>query len=88
VTLPVTLAYENLLAAEQGIMKSRGNVPYALDGGLSVNMGMPLLGNVRVPLQYKGTLALKEILNNAQAVMQNPAAQTLAKELIGNYFGR
>jgi len=88
VALPVTLTYENLLAAEQAIVKSGGNVPYALDGGLSLNSGMPMIGNLRVPLQYNGTLPLKEILNNPQAVMQNPAAQKLARELIGGLFSR
>src|SRR4029079_19741492 len=44
VTLPVTLTYENLLAAEQAIVKSGGNVPYTLDAGLSLNSGMPLIG--------------------------------------------
>jgi LEA14-like dessication related protein len=88
IVLPVTMTYENLLAAEQGIIKSGGNVPYVLDGGLSLNTGTPLLGNIRVPLQYNGTLPLKEILNDPQAVMQNPAAQKLAKELLGSFFSR
>ena len=88
IVLPVTMTYENLLAAEQGIVKSGGNVPYVLDGGLSLNTGTPMLGDIRVPLQYNGTLPLKEILNNPQAVMQNPAAQKLAKELLGSFFSR
>ena len=54
VKLPVTLTYENLLAAKQGIVKSGGNVPYALDGGLTFNTGVPLLGDKRVPLRYAG----------------------------------
>lgn len=88
VTLPVTLTYENLLAAEKAIMKSGGNVPYSLDGGLSLNSGVPMLGNLRVPLEYQGTLPLGEILNNPRAIMQSPAAQKLAKQLIGGLFGR
>ena len=88
ITLPVTLTYENLLAAEQAIVKGGGDVPYSLDGGLSVETGMPMLGKVRVPLQYSGTLKLKEILNNPQAIMQNPAAQKLARQLIGGLFSR
>jgi LEA14-like dessication related protein len=88
VTLPVTLTYENLLAAEQGIVKSGGNVPYSLDAGLSFNTGSPFLGNVRVPLQYSGTLPLKDILNNPQALMQNQAAQKLAKQLLNGIFSR
>ncbi len=86
VTLPVSMTYENLLAAEQSIVKSGGNVPYSLDGGLSFNTGSPLLGTVRVPLQYSGTLPLKEILSNPQAIMHNPAAQKLARQLIGGFF--
>jgi LEA14-like dessication related protein len=88
VKLPVTLTYENLLAAEQAIIKGGGDVPYSLDGGLAVETGMPMLGKLRVPLQYSGTLKLKEILNNPQAIMQNPAAQKLAKQLIGGLFSR
>jgi LEA14-like dessication related protein len=86
VTLPVTLTYENLLAAEQGIVKSGGNVPYSLDAGLSVNTGNALLGSMRVPLQYSGTLPLKDILNNPQVMLQNPSAMKLAKQLIGGLF--
>ena len=86
VTLPVTLTFENLLAAEQGIVKSGGNVPYSLNGGLSFDTGSPLLGTLRVPVQYNGNLPLKEILNNPQALLQNPAAQKLAKQLIGGLF--
>ena len=87
ITLPVTLTYDSLLAAEQAIVKSGGNVPYALDGGLSVATGNPLIGDLRVPLQYNGVLALKDIVNNPQAIMQNSSAQRLARELIGHFFG-
>ena len=86
VTLPVSVTYENLLAAEQGIVKSGGNVPYALDAGLSIDTGAPLLGKLRVPLQYNGTLPLRDIVNNPQAIAQNPAARKLAAELIGGLF--
>ncbi len=86
VTLPVTLTYENLLAAEQGIVKSGGNVPYSLDAGLSFNTANPIFGSLRVPLQYTGTLPLRDILKNPQALMQNPAAKELAKQLIGSFF--
>jgi LEA14-like dessication related protein len=89
VTLPVTLSYERLLAAEQGIVKSGGNVPYALDGGLSFNSGVPLLGDVHVALpQFSGTLPLRDVLSNPQAILQDPAAQKLAKELLGHMLSR
>jgi hypothetical protein len=41
-----------------------------------------------VPLQYNGTLALRDIVNNPKALLTNPAAQKLAKQLIGGIFGR
>jgi hypothetical protein len=88
VSLPVMLTYENLLAAEQAVVKTGGDVPYALEGGLSFDAGNSLFGTVRVPLRYGGTLKLREILNDPTAVMQNPAAQKLAKDLLGGMFGR
>jgi LEA14-like dessication related protein len=87
ITLPVTMTYENLLAAEKGIVASGGNVPYTLDAGLSFDTGTPLIGTLRVPLQYSGTLPLKSIVNNPQALLQNPAAQKLAREILGGVFG-
>jgi hypothetical protein len=86
VTLPVTLTYENLLTAEQAIAKTGGNVPYTLDGGLSFATKNPITGDLRVPVQYSGTLALKEILNNPQAVMQSPAAQKLVRDLATSFL--
>jgi len=88
VSLPVRLTYENLLAAEQGIVKSGGDVPYSLDGGLSFESGVPIIGRLRAGLQNSGTLPLKEVLRNPQAILQNPAAQKLAKELLGRLFER
>ena len=84
----MTVTYENLLAAEQAIVKSGGNVPFALDAGLSLDSGSPLAGKLRVPLEYSGTLPLRDILNNPQALLHNPAAQKLAKELMGSLFNR
>ncbi len=88
VTLPITLTYQNLLAAEQVVVSSGGNVPYTLDAGLSFGTKNPLLGDVRVPIQTSGTLALKQILSNPQAVLESAAAQKLAQDVMGNFFGR
>ena len=88
VAVPVTLTYENLLAAKNAIVKSGGNIEYALDGGLSVDTGNSLFGSLRVPLQYSGTLPLKDILNNPSILLQSPAAQKIAKEILGSIFSR
>ncbi len=87
VTVPVTLTYEQLLAAEQAIVAGGGTVPYALDGGLSFGT-KGLFGDVRVPVSYQGTLDVKQIVNHPQAVMQSPAARKLAQDLLGGMFGR
>ncbi|MDB5333045.1 MAG: hypothetical protein JWP03_4196 [Phycisphaerales bacterium] len=58
-----------------------------LYAGLSVDSGVSLVGELRVPLQYNGTLPLRDIVNNPQALIRNPAAQRLARRLIGGLFG-
>ena len=88
VTLPVTLTFEQLLTAEQAIAQGGGNVPYALDGGLSFGTGSALFGNLRVPVSYSGTLPLKDVVSDPQAMAQNPAARKLAGDLVGKLFGR
>ena len=87
VAVPVTVTFDQLLRAEQAIVKSGGNVPYALDGGLSFGT-KSLLGDVRVPLQTTGTLAVRDVVSNPQAIAQSPAARKLAQELVGSLFGR
>ena len=87
VTVPVAVTFEGLLAAEQAIVGSGGNVPYALDGGLSFGTKNPLLGDLRVPLKSTGTLPLRDVVNNPQAIAQNPAARKLAQDLLGHLFG-
>lgn len=89
VVLPVTLTYENLLAAQDAIRKGGGDVPYTLDGGLSVGGGNALLGqSVRVPLQFTGTLPLKQVLNDPRLLLQSAAARKLAEQALGGFLGR
>lgn len=63
VVLPVTLNFASVLEASQRLRGAPGDVPYNLEGGLSFDTGVPLMGQLRVPLQYGGTLHLREILN-------------------------
>jgi hypothetical protein len=65
-----------------------GDVPLSPDGGLSFDSGVPVIGKVRTGLQYSGTLPLKDVLRNPRALLQNPAAQKLAKELLGRLLER
>jgi LEA14-like dessication related protein len=88
VILPVTVGFDNLLKAEQAIRDSGGNVPFDLSGGLSFETNSPLAPSVRVPLNYSGTLPLKRILSDPEALLQNPAAKRLAAAVLGHFFGK
>src|SRR5207237_9063062 len=88
VTVPVTVSFEKLLSAEQAVRDSGGNVPYDLSGGLSFDTGSPLAGKVRVPLHHAGTIPLKQILSDPQALLESPAAKRLAALVLGHFFGR
>jgi LEA14-like dessication related protein len=88
VTLPVTVGFENLLKAEQAIRDSGGNVPYDLAGGLSFDTGSPLAPSLRVPVHQSGTLPLKRILSDPEALLQSPAAKRLAAAVLGHFFGK
>ena len=88
VTVPVTVGFDDLLSAEQAIRAGGGDVPYDLRGGLSFDTGNPLVGSLRVPLHYGGTLPLKRILSDPQALLQSDAARKLAREVLGGLLGR
>ena len=88
ITVPVSVAFENLLSAQQAIRASGGDVPYDLQGGLSFESGNPLLGSVRIPLRYSGTLPLKRVLSDPEALLRSDAARKLAAEIFGRFLGR
>ena len=86
--LPVTVTFENLLVAEKAIQTGGGNIPYDLSGGLSFDTGTPLLGQLRVPLSYSGTLALRDILKDPKALFGSDAAKKLAGMVLGRFLGK
>jgi LEA14-like dessication related protein len=93
VKLPVTLTYENLLSAEQAIVSGGGKIPYAFNGSMKFDAGkdnplMQALGGVSVPLKYEGTLDVKSLLQNPQALMNSPAAKKLAAQLLTSFLNR
>ena len=85
-TLPVTVTFENLLLAEQAIRDSGGDVPYDLRAGLSFDTGNPLTGTLRVPLRHSGTIPLRRVLSDPQALLRSDAARRLAAEVLGRVF--
>ncbi len=88
-TLPVTVTFENLLAAEKALAKGGAEIPYSFDGGLEVGGGQMLLGqSKRIPLKYSGTLNLRDILKDPQVLMQSEAAKKLAQRVLGGFLSR
>ena len=92
VKLPVTLTYENLLSAEKAIVSGGGKIPYSFNGSMKFDAGkdanplMQALGGASVPLKYEGTLDVKSLLQNPQALVQSPAAKKLAQSLLTSIF--
>jgi hypothetical protein len=89
-TLPVTLAFEDLLRAEESLRRSGGDVPYALDATLTFG-GSPrpepwLRQKVSLPIGHSGTLRLRELLRDP-AALTSPAARQLAQRILGTLFG-
>ena len=92
VRLPVTVSFDSLLKAEKAIRASGGDIPYEFEGALDFSQGglggMLPGGATRVPLRYSGTLPLKRILSDPEALLNSPAAQRLAGKVLGQIFGR
>ena len=88
VKLPVTVTFENLLAAEKAIVSGGGNLPYALTGSLGFDAGSGLSSviPVSVPLKYEGSLNVNKLLQEPQLLMNSPAAKKLASQLVTGYF--
>ena len=87
VTLPVRIDFKQMLAAEQAIVRSGGNIPYAFDGGLEFSPAKQFLSKpIRVPVRFSGTLPLRNALQKAltdPAFLANPDA----RRLLGSLFG-
>ncbi len=88
VALPVAVTFENLLKAEKIIASSGANIPYALSGGLTFDSGLPVIGQMRVPLSHEGTLALRDILQHPNALLGGEAAKKLGKMVLGGWLGK
>ena len=80
--LPVAVSFENLLNAGQAIRASGGDMPYDLSGGLTFNSGVPVLGPLRVPLDFHGTLPLAQFLKDPKILLQSDTARKLAALLL------
>lgn len=86
-TVPVRLTYANLIDAGSAISRGGWNIPYKLAGGVGVDTGMPLLGQMRVPLEYSGELPLKKLLSDPVTLLRSPEARKLAELLAQRALG-
>lgn len=86
VTLPIQLKWAELIKAKDAIISSGGDIPYSVDGKLGIGGGIPLIGEHSIPLNYSGTLPLREALRNPATLMKNPLARELATELLKGRF--
>ncbi|MEM8784040.1 MAG: LEA type 2 family protein [Planctomycetota bacterium] len=88
VRLPVRMTYQQMLDVGRALLDSGGQVPYRFEAQLAARGGgagdalSGLLGNVRVPLSYEGTLDLPALLRNP-AALRSPVARRLAREALG-----
>jgi len=88
VTLPIVFNFKDLLQAKEAIYKSEGNLNYDLKGALEFDDGSPLaMLTAKVPLEYAGSVDLKELLKDPQILLKSEAARELAKKLMGSLFG-
>jgi LEA14-like dessication related protein len=86
--LPVAVTFENLVRAEKAIQGTGGNVAYDLSGGLAFDTGTPLLGQLRVPLRYSGTLAVADLLKDPRVFLGSEAGKRLAAIVLGRTSGQ
>ncbi len=85
-TIPVTLSFENILAAEKAISGSGGDVPYSFAGTLDFTPSgaAGLIGPIHVPLKFDGTLPLGKVVKDPSLLLKSPAAKKLAEKLFGS----
>jgi LEA14-like dessication related protein len=90
VRVPVRLRFDQLLRAERAITASTragGDIPYRFEGALEFSAGrLPLSGPVRVPLEFSGTLPLRQVLQQVVSdprFLTSPDALRLARTVLG-----
>ncbi len=86
-TIPVNVTFEQLLAAEEAIRASGGDVPYRLGGSLGFKTGSAIPIPINVPFEYEGELPLRKLLSDPAVLLQNPQARKLAQRVLGGMFG-
>lgn len=88
VTLPINVTYQQLLEVGEALASSNGKVPYRFNASLGADAESfgGLMRDVKVPLEYEGTLDLAALLRDPDA-LTSPAARELARKALGRLLG-
>lgn len=88
VMLPVNITFDELLKLKDPLAATKGNVPYKLGSTLKLRPGTAAFGDVEVPIEYEGTLPLRDMLRDPALLLKSPSAKKLAAEILGGLLGR
>ncbi|XAL99830.1 LEA type 2 family protein [Phycisphaeraceae bacterium D3-23] len=88
VTLPINVTYQQLLDLGNALADSGGEVPYRFNADLGADAESlgGLMSNLKIPLEYEGTLDLASLLRDPDA-LTSPAARELARKALGRLLG-
>lgn len=88
VTLPINVTYQQLLEVGEALASSNGKVPYQFNASLGADAESfgGLMRDVKVPLEYEGTLDLAALLRDPDA-LTSPTARELARKALGRLLG-
>lgn len=83
VTVPIGIRWDDLLATKEAVVRSGGDVPFAVSAKIVPSGALAMLGDqAAVRLDYSGKLPLKQALRDPQAALNSPAARELAQALL------
>ena len=86
--VPVEITFESLLAVVEGLKTAGTEIPYSLEGGLSFDSGVPLIGQVRTPITFAGVLKLRDLLSDPMLLLKSGTVRKLAESLLHSATGR
>lgn len=84
VTLPVTVKWDDLLKVKDALVSSRGDVPYRIDGRIGLGGSQPILGRASIPIEYSGTIPLRQALSDPTVLLRSRALRELAAQLFNS----
>jgi LEA14-like dessication related protein len=81
-TVPVRIRWDELLRVKDALVQTGGDVPYRIDGRIGIGGALPILGQQSIPLEYSGTLPLKQALSDPTVLLKSRAVRELAAKIL------